>query len=245
MIYNTQDQSHYFSDICVNLCKGLCCKPWWGIIAYSAGKDGGAGAAQFRAELIKGMKARCTRIMDAYVTNEKPPRRLFKPPQRYNLILKTVRPTPAGFTLDLIAMFAFECLYLADDNTCSIHPARSAGRDIRPPHCAALGTPGAIEGGKGFCRIIHAAEASQNAQSDERDKAVTMAWESEKETSQRHYAASKPTVEEAVDAVMGRISEYMPQTAQVKGDGAAQAKAGRNDPCPCGSGQKFKKCHGR
>ncbi len=20
---------------------------------------------------------------------------------------------------------------------------------------------------------------------------------------------------------------------------------GRNDPCPCGSGQKFKKCHGR
>ena len=24
-----------------------------------------------------------------------------------------------------------------------------------------------------------------------------------------------------------------------------QAKAGRNDPCPCGSGKKFKKCHGR
>jgi uncharacterized protein len=22
-------------------------------------------------------------------------------------------------------------------------------------------------------------------------------------------------------------------------------KAGRNDPCPCGSGKKFKKCHGR
>jgi preprotein translocase subunit SecA len=21
-------------------------------------------------------------------------------------------------------------------------------------------------------------------------------------------------------------------------------KVGRNDPCPCGSGQKFKKCHG-
>ena len=26
---------------------------------------------------------------------------------------------------------------------------------------------------------------------------------------------------------------------------AAFAKAGRNDPCPCGSGQKFKQCHGR
>jgi preprotein translocase subunit SecA len=40
-------------------------------------------------------------------------------------------------------------------------------------------------------------------------------------------------------------------------DGAAQAatkqktvrrdqpKVGRNDPCPCGSGKKYKKCHGR
>jgi len=24
----------------------------------------------------------------------------------------------------------------------------------------------------------------------------------------------------------------------------ARAKAGRNDPCPCGSGLKYKKCHG-
>jgi preprotein translocase subunit SecA len=23
------------------------------------------------------------------------------------------------------------------------------------------------------------------------------------------------------------------------------AKVGRNDPCPCGSGKKYKKCHGR
>jgi uncharacterized protein YecA (UPF0149 family) len=24
-----------------------------------------------------------------------------------------------------------------------------------------------------------------------------------------------------------------------------QPKVGRNDPCPCGSGKKYKKCHGR
>jgi uncharacterized protein YecA (UPF0149 family) len=24
----------------------------------------------------------------------------------------------------------------------------------------------------------------------------------------------------------------------------AAAKVGRNDPCPCGSGKKYKKCHG-
>jgi uncharacterized protein YecA (UPF0149 family) len=23
-----------------------------------------------------------------------------------------------------------------------------------------------------------------------------------------------------------------------------EAKVGRNDPCPCGSGKKYKKCHG-
>ncbi|MBI4507767.1 MAG: SEC-C domain-containing protein, partial [Chloroflexi bacterium] len=25
----------------------------------------------------------------------------------------------------------------------------------------------------------------------------------------------------------------------------AAGKVGRNDPCPCGSGKKYKKCHGR
>jgi preprotein translocase subunit SecA len=44
------------------------------------------------------------------------------------------------------------------------------------------------------------------------------------------------------------------QQAKLAGGGAEQApvqqvvrssaKVGRNDPCPCGSGKKFKKCHG-
>jgi uncharacterized protein YecA (UPF0149 family) len=40
--------------------------------------------------------------------------------------------------------------------------------------------------------------------------------------------------------------------ARVAGDGATTApvkrdrpKVGRNDPCPCGSGKKYKKCHGK
>jgi hypothetical protein len=39
--------------------------------------------------------------------------------------------------------------------------------------------------------------------------------------------------------------------ARVGGDDAAvktvrrdEPKVGRNDPCPCGSGKKYKKCHG-
>jgi hypothetical protein len=42
-----------------------------------------------------------------------------------------------------------------------------------------------------------------------------------------------------------------PQPARVGGDDAAVKtvhregpKVGRNDPCPCGSGKKYKKCHG-
>jgi preprotein translocase subunit SecA len=33
-------------------------------------------------------------------------------------------------------------------------------------------------------------------------------------------------------------------TQQVQQVVRGQEKVGRNDPCPCGSGKKFKKCHG-
>ena len=33
-------------------------------------------------------------------------------------------------------------------------------------------------------------------------------------------------------------------TAKVIKPGVAAAKIGRNDPCPCGSGKKYKRCHG-
>jgi preprotein translocase subunit SecA len=41
---------------------------------------------------------------------------------------------------------------------------------------------------------------------------------------------------------MGRpASQPMPPTGAVQ---RAEPKVGRNDPCPCGSGKKYKKCHG-
>ena len=33
-------------------------------------------------------------------------------------------------------------------------------------------------------------------------------------------------------------------TATEKKQATSEKKAGRNDPCPCGSGKKYKKCHG-
>ena len=32
---------------------------------------------------------------------------------------------------------------------------------------------------------------------------------------------------------------------EAKKPAKAENKTGRNDPCPCGSGKKFKKCHGK
>ena len=34
------------------------------------------------------------------------------------------------------------------------------------------------------------------------------------------------------------------ETPQVQQVVRNQEKVGRNDPCPCGSGKKYKKCHG-
>jgi preprotein translocase subunit SecA len=42
--------------------------------------------------------------------------------------------------------------------------------------------------------------------------------------------------------VRAEMAEATPAAAQVK---RSQPKVGRNDPCPCGSGKKYKYCHGR
>jgi uncharacterized protein len=48
-------------------------------------------------------------------------------------------------------------------------------------------------------------------------------------------------IEAVVDAVMDIADITRPRAPVVR----AQPKVGRNDPCPCGSGRKFKQCHGR
>ncbi len=49
-------------------------------------------------------------------------------------------------------------------------------------------------------------------------------------------------------AAGGRPSLLHPERARaggaVSGTGKQESKVGRNDPCPCGSGKKYKKCHG-
>jgi preprotein translocase subunit SecA len=50
-------------------------------------------------------------------------------------------------------------------------------------------------------------------------------------------AQRAPTKETVVSAVAARHRQQ--ETASVGG-----RKVGRNDPCPCGSGKKYKRCHG-
>ena len=39
------------------------------------------------------------------------------------------------------------------------------------------------------------------------------------------------------------VTQFVPSITSARST-ARTGKVGRNDPCPCGSGQKFKKCHG-
>jgi len=62
-----------------------------------------------------------------------------------------------------------------------------------------------------------------------------------------HVQVEQPVpVEEPRQSVPMRFShgdeveEEAPQTYR-----RAEPKVGRNDPCPCGSGKKYKQCHGR
>jgi preprotein translocase subunit SecA len=76
----------------------------------------------------------------------------------------------------------------------------------------------------------------------------------EAEQHARHHAELEQAVarhpgEETDDPVaalaqMQRIAAGQGPTPAPQPQRVAAPRIGRNDPCPCGSGQKFKKCHG-
>jgi len=56
------------------------------------------------------------------------------------------------------------------------------------------------------------------------------------------------TLEQAIETIVAGVAELyeltLAQRYRVAAVRHAQPKVGRNDPCPCGSGKKFKHCHG-
>jgi uncharacterized protein len=61
-------------------------------------------------------------------------------------------------------------------------------------------------------------------------------------------AKSAMSLDQAIDHVIGGVAELyewtLPLRYKVEAVRHAAPKVGRNDPCPCGSGRKFKHCHG-
>lgn len=237
---SVQTLESYFSDICVRQCKGSCCDPWWGIISYTITKEHGlSDLTKFRAEVIKGIKSRVARITEAYVTKEDPPRPLFNEPEKYRIKIKEMKLLGTTVQMSIIAMFAFRCAFISKDKACAIHPFITGKPDIRPPHCAHLGTLNAKPDEQGFCRIIHAAEKSM-----EDHVAVQQAIDLERSASEGHYRDGLSTAEEAADEVVDALKQYVLRNAVWMLPVERKELPGRNDPCYCGSGKKFKKCHG-
>jgi len=227
--------------ICTELCGGKCCNPWWGIISYKIRKDRGLSHLNdFKHEIVKGLTERAGRIIDQYITRTDPPRHLFTLPERYNLSLEGIQVSGTTLLLQVRAMFAFRCRFFNKDGTCSIHPALKDGEDIRPEYCAELGSPQARKGERGFCRILHTARTLPD---DER--AIKRAIQEEKEVSDYYYNRGFTSPEEAAEAFIERLKEYCTQHIPSLLPKEGEKKIGRNDPCYCGSGKKYKKCHGR
>lgn len=237
-----QKDAPFFSDVCRITCGGVCCDPWWGIIAYSVVKQGGlSGLASFKQELLNGINARVRRIRGSYVTNETPARPLFDAPEKYNVVVRgsDIKADGQAIRLDLMAMFAFRCRFLSPEKSCLIHPSLNNGNgvEIRPPHCAFTGSIAAKHGEAGYCRIIHAAQGGQGAAIDE-------AIRIEKGSSSRHYNEGFATVEEAASSVIERLKALFAAREPQTLPRISAKETGRNDQCPCGSGKKYKKCHG-
>ncbi len=230
-----------FSSLCIEQCGGRCCAPWWGIVSYTLRKPKGlSGMKNFRADLLGSIRSREKRIRDNYITSETPPQSLFGKPERYNVAIENISIEGDAISLTLRAMFAFRCLFLSPGNRCTIHPAEMGGKEIRPPHCGYMGSIGAKEGEKGFCRIIHAAEAAPGDTAN-----LEAAIELEARSSDKFFKGGVPSADEATDKVLEEMKKYCREKApHLLEKTRSDSKPGRNDPCYCGSGKKYKKCHG-
>ena len=66
----------------------------------------------------------------------------------------------------------------------------------------------------------------------------------EQELVLRHGAEVNPGADDEIEAAGGTPSARPPAQRVIEPQRRSGPKIGRNDPCPCGSGEKFKKCHG-
>jgi preprotein translocase subunit SecA len=89
-------------------------------------------------------------------------------------------------------------------------------------------------------------EEEENAEREAEERARAEAAEEERRR------AAKNSMEDFTRNIQRKKERELQDLQMVGGDGSAAPKqvtvgqkVGRNDPCPCGSGKKYKKCHGQ
>jgi preprotein translocase subunit SecA len=103
-----------------------------------------------------------------------------------------------------------------------------------------------------FLRTILHIELAQSAAPAEAPSALsraTYSGPSEVDGDQGSSTLRSRAAQQPRAAVPGkpapRPTQDKPQTYRKSDDADPYVGVGRNDPCPCGSGKKFKHCHGR
>jgi hypothetical protein len=105
-------------------------------------------------------------------------------------------------------------------------------------YCAALG----VSMGRGIAGLI--AHEFDIALSPDTDEGAAFATELEGQLAARSedLDARERRLEERVRAF--RVSEVLLRVRTTPHESSAGVKVGRNEACPCGSGFKYKRCHG-
>ena len=98
-------------------------------------------------------------------------------------------------------------------------------------------------------KLVEVTKEDSEPEEDEAEETVEEAEETAEETSEKKY--SDDDVQKAAEKFMKREQVAVPTSINLEGESSPvnrtvkKVKIGRNDPCPCGSGKKYKKCCGR
>jgi preprotein translocase subunit SecA len=106
--------------------------------------------------------------------------------------------------------------------------------------------PGESGNGGGPKPVLPFSDEDEEDDDEDNEEALVAAASSEERR------AAQSTVEDFTRNIQRKKDKEMAELQFAGGDGSAAEKkqatsakkAGRNDPCPCGSGKKYKKCHG-
>jgi preprotein translocase subunit SecA len=106
--------------------------------------------------------------------------------------------------------------------------------------------PAGGPGGAGSARpVLPFAPDGEEEEEDEDDEALVAATSDQRRAAQSVVEDFTRNIQRKKDREMAELQFAGGGSSAVEKKQATSAKkAGRNDPCPCGSGKKYKKCHG-